>query len=45
MGEKMYNKGKQISELFSPNRLKLDIKSLTQNELIQHHNLLKIPCT
>ncbi|KAF0709290.1 Uncharacterized protein FWK35_00032987, partial [Aphis craccivora] len=45
MGEKMYNKGKQISELFLPKRLKLDIKSLTHNELIQHHNLLKIPCT
>jgi len=45
MGEKMYKKGKQISELFPPKRLKLDIKSLTHDELIQHHNVLKIPCT
>jgi len=40
MGKKIYKKGKQISELFPPKRLKLDIKSLTHNELIQHHNVL-----
>lgn len=42
-GEIIYIKGKQISELFTPKHLKLNVRS--HDDLIQHHSLLEIPCS
>lgn len=45
VGEKMYNKGKNISDLFPSKRLKLDIKSISHDDLIQHHRVSEISCS
>lgn len=43
MEKECTKKGKQISELFPPKQLKLDVKSLSHEDLIQRHNILEIP--
>lgn len=45
IGKIMYKKGKQITDLFPSKQLKLDVKSLSHEDLIQHHRVLEIPCS
>lgn len=45
IGERMYKKGKQISDIFPSKQLKLDVKSLSHEDFIQHHRVLEIPCS